>query len=542
MSNDNSREPSPVPSNDASSVTAASVSSDGAPMDTDGEFKSLMEGIEDDQEIPLTASIELEIQRTISERRIVNHGELKDASTDLCGEQKSPNDAESLVPPGDGGLIWYATIIPNEFFQNGKLRKGLNRRDFDTEHQKLKLRRPSLPVTWDDFQASLTTVSGPKGERFIFSGVLNGWPALRCFELMAIEERRSGSTLIPSTVELMSDHIQSMLWKRVWDVRDATGPPCTPKSHVVYRAKLRGAPWTGQGWSKDSPGFAFWYETYPKQRLTFGTDMVKVLGEEQCTRVHMVSHRYAVQRESPRDRLTYHSICFLEWDHGLYGTVVETAFLNGLGGYKGLCNWYDDKDDKGATGIYKAMPIEMIQPWLTSRSEVRVLDVKARNLSEFQAYIEKYTGGTKRFVDPHYTFSHDVRLTFRSKRQLAQYFINYISRDSTYGELKRNCQTFSADLCAFLAGKRNISPFHPVNRIEYQPKIHYFLYEVSLLRAEHAYSESDNDSLLNIAFFSIPCIYRNKRRRSDSRKRSSNSRTIDAFVATGIILLICRTE
>lgn len=448
-----------------------------APMDG-GEYKCLLEGMEKDQEIPLTLSVELELQKTLSERIVDHDGKLEHSIAALYGEPLSPEDAESLLPPGEGGLTWFATIIPNEFFQDGKLRKGLNHRDFDCNKKEVKPRRPSLPVTSSDFFASLTALDGPGGTRYIFSGVLNGWPALRCFEVMSIEERRGGSTLVPTTVELMSDHIQSMLWKKVWDVKDQTGPPSISKIHAICRAKLRGAPWTGRGWSKDSPGFAFWYETHPETRLTFGTDMMRVLGDEVCTRVHMVSHRYAVHRESPRDRLTYHSVCFLEWDHGQYGTVVETAYLNGLGGYKGLCNWYDDKDSNGPTGIYKAMPIDMIQPWRTTRSEIRVLDVKARSLSEFRAYIDKYTGSTKRFVDPHYTFSHDVRLTFRSKRQLAQYFINYISRDSTYAELKRNCQTFSADLCAFLAGKRNISPFHPVNRIDYQNRVHYFLYEV----------------------------------------------------------------
>ena len=462
------------------SLVSSSDGSSDVPIDG-GEFKCLM-SLMDDQEIPLTPSVEMELQRSLSEHRIDTHGKLQDSTAALYGEPLSPDEAANLVPPGDGGMEWYATIIPDEFSQDGKLRKGLNQRDFDLEHQEVKPRRPSLPVNSADFFASLTRVDGPDGDRYIFSGVLNGWPALRCFELLAIEERRGGSTLIPSTVELMSDHIQSMLWKRVWNVRDQTGPPRLPNANAVYRAKLRGPPWTSRGWSKDSPGFAFWYETFPHKRLTFGTDMIHVLGDDLCTRVHMISHRYAVQRESPRDRLTYHSICLLEWEHGLYTTVVETAYLNGLGGFKGLSNWYDDKDGSTATEIYKAMPSEMIQPWLTTRSEIRVLDVKARDLPEFQAYIAKYTGSTKRFLDPHYTFSHDVRLTFRSKRQLAQYFINYISRDSTYADLKRNCQTFSADLCAFLAGKRSIPPFHPVNRIDYMNRVHYFLYNVGSAR------------------------------------------------------------
>jgi hypothetical protein len=445
-----------------------------------GEYKCLIEGI-DDAEIPLSPSVEMELQRTLSEL-IFEPGKLEDSSAAVYGEPLSSEEADNLLPFGDGGLTWYATVIPDEFFQNGKLKKGLNRRDFNIEKQELKARRPSLPITSTDFFRSITTINGPNGMRYVFSGILNGWPALRCFEVLAIEERRSGSTLFPSTVELMSGHIQNMLWRKIWDVSDRSGPPNIPNSHSVYRAKLRGAPWTGQGWSKDSPGFAFWYESQlPHKPFTFGTNMTTSLGVEKCSRIHMISHRYAVQRESTRDRLTYHSLCFLEWEHGLYGTVVEAAYLNGLGGYKGLCNWFDDKEDKrDTTEVYKAMPSEMIQPWLTTRAEIRAFDVKAKNLLEFRAYIDKYTGSTTRFLDPHYTFSHDARLTFRSKQQLAQYFINYISRDSSYADLKRNCQTFAADLCAFIAGKKDIAPFHPVNRIDYQNRVHYFLYEVSL--------------------------------------------------------------
>ena len=106
----------------------------------------------------------------------------------------------------------------------------------------------------------------------------------------------------------------------------------------------------------------------------------------------MISHRYARLKENPKDRLTYHSICLLEWEHGEYCTVVESAYLNGMGGYQGkskcCCwrakhkylgtmlrmvlsplwilqptgNWYDDKDD-GMTALYCNLPPEMIAPW-----------------------------------------------------------------------------------------------------------------------------------------------------------------------------------
>jgi hypothetical protein len=117
----------------------------------------------------------------------------------------------------------------------------------------------------------------------------------------------------------------------------------------VYRITLRGPAWSSLGWSKESPGFCFWYQPQPAaslssspsssseaeaKRLSHGTDMLRDLrdGDAQCTRVHMVSHRYAYypRRETPRDLLTYHSVVFVEWDHGRYGTVMEAAYLNGM--------------------------------------------------------------------------------------------------------------------------------------------------------------------------------------------------------------------
>jgi hypothetical protein len=115
-------------------------------------------------------------------------------------------------------------------------------------------------------------------------------------------------------------------------------------------------------------------------------------------------------------------------------------------------------------------------------AEIRAYDVKPRSFDEMKEYIERYRGPDKRFVDPHYTFSHVARLGFRSKNNIAQYLINYISRDTAYGELRRNCQTFAADLCSFVAGKKNIVPFHPVNRIDYTNRTYLFLYDSNLYK------------------------------------------------------------
>ena len=174
----------------------------------------------------------------------------------------------------------------------------------------------------------------------------------------------------------------------------------------------------------------------------------------------------------------------LEWEHRNFCTVLEVAYLNGIGGYKGQSNWYDDKSD-AVTSLYKALPPEMISPWKTDASEVRCFDVKAKTLEEFKAYVTKYEGNNKRFVDPQFTFSHPARLTFRTRSHIAQYMLNYISRDSEYSELKRNCQTFAADVCCFLAGKKDVAPFHPVNRIEYTNRTYLFLYDSCMYQNKH---------------------------------------------------------
>ena len=66
--------------------------------------------------------------------------------------------------------------------------------------------------------------------------------------------------------------------------------------------------------------------------------------DAKAVRAHLFSHRYSVENESIKDKLTYHSIVLLEWDHGKYCSVVELAWRQGLGGYKGRSNWIEDKN------------------------------------------------------------------------------------------------------------------------------------------------------------------------------------------------------
>jgi hypothetical protein len=93
-------------------------------------------------------------------------------------------------------------------------------------------------------------------------------------------------------------------------------------------------------------------------------------------------------------------VCLLEWDHGQNCTVVEMAFLNGMGGYKGKCNWYEDRDEPMGTLLYQMLPPFMVAPWCATRAEVRCYDIDAKTVDQFLVYVDKYKGSNQRFVDP----------------------------------------------------------------------------------------------------------------------------------------------
>ena len=225
--------------------------------------------------------------------------------------------------------------------------------------------------------------------------------------------------------------------------------------------------------------------------------------------------RYSVgDKEGIKDRHSYHTLSLLEWDHGKYCTVIELGLLNGLSGYNGKSNWievrlwqpytsstvlcvclhifiiylthfFNSKKDKNEVNnsMSRCLPFEMVAPWKDSLPELRCTDVAAKSLDEHLTYMKQYTGKSNRFLDVQHTFSHAVRLSFNSREHIAQYLLNYIRREQTYSEIQNNCQTFTSDFSAFLAGKKDIQPYHPVNRIKYRNKAYYFLYDGSMYPA-----------------------------------------------------------
>lgn len=446
------------------------IGSDGIPLDGELAILALSLELRDDD----YSSIET----SSSEKRA---SQITESS---YGHPLSVEEATKLMPPGGDGLVRHATVIPDDYFHQGKLMRGLNKRDF-LDNGEIKSRRGSLPLTMTQLLSSLTKIDGPEGPRYIFSGVLNGWPSLCVFELIALEKKR---TLGPLTAP-DSMHSSRLTWSHYWSAhkegKEGISPAIKDKSRI-YQAKLRSPPWSSSGWSLESPGFAFWYESQHPEgpRLTYGSNVVKTVGDDKCTALHMLSHRYAVAKESAKDKVTYHSFVLLEWEHGKYCTVVEAAYMNGMGGYNGKCNWFHDRDEKGGTALYKSLPPELVCPWLTTVAEVRCYDVEAKSLDEMKEYMKIYSGAdtncVARFIDPKCTFSHSARLTYRSRSNIAQYLLNYISRDYSYSELKRNCQTFAADLCSFVAGKKDVAPYHPINRMDYHNRTHLFLYDSSM--------------------------------------------------------------
>jgi len=254
------------------------------------------------------------------------------------GHPLSQEEAAARLPIGPGGLVWHSLLIHGDpFDEDGKLKQGLNPRDFDSNAKTIKPRRASLPILASDFYSSLTQVEDNNGgSRYIFHGILNGWPSLQTFEVMSIQRRRHHHEMI-NPMDFLMGHGQ---WAHMWSAEKEGKrgvDPIIKEKGLVFRIKFKGPPWSSYGWSADKPGFAFWYEFLrkPQPTLTYGTEMVEAVDPTpQCTQVHMIAHRYAVRSESPKDKLTYHALVLLEWDHQEYCTVIEAAYLNGLAGWR----------------------------------------------------------------------------------------------------------------------------------------------------------------------------------------------------------------
>lgn len=402
------------------------------------------------------------------------------ARCSVYGAPVPPAEAAALCPPGEGGLIYHSNLVSDQWNHP---------KDCDADGR-IKSRRATLPCRHTDFFSSLVRT---EDGRWLFSGVLNGWPALTCLELQSI------TCLAKSRTWFGRKKIV-----RFWSANnpnDKDRSPSFPTGLKSVRVTLRAAPWSARGWTAESPGCVWWYESLRclsddqdgGPRLTHGEDMIRSLeddvekypsfSEPVATRIHHFAHRYARPGkkgyETSKQKLTYHGAILLEWDHGRHCTVLELATLNGVGGRSGKANWYVDKMEQ-LPALYRAMPPSMIMPWKGKFAEIRVHDIACKNLEEFKLYVDSYTGTEQRFLDPHFITSGTVRLSARKQTEVQRYLLNYMGRDRRYAEEFRNCQTFAADFYGFLAGKAGIEPFSKVNRVAYKNRSHNFLYAPEL--------------------------------------------------------------
>lgn len=377
----------------------------------------------------------------------------------LYGRPCSPEEAAARCPAGEGGLVWHAHLLAPSATRDC------------TADGVVKPRRAHLTVRGSSFLESL--VQAPDG-RWLFSGVLNGWPGLRTLELRSITAKSRGSIIMGA--------------RRLWDAQKT--PHASPldvqlkdSANCSFRATLRAAPWSAHGYTAGNPGFLWWFLSQREAPLlAHGEAIFAALGEAaraQATRVHLFSHRYALKKESAKDKLTYHSAILLEWDHGRHCTVLELATLHGVGGRSGRVNWCDDRDDE-TSALYRALPPEMVCPWKGELAEIRCTDVRARSLDEFKSYVAGYTGNEHRFLDAHFSLSAPVRLYHRTHADVVRYLLNYMGRDRRYTEKVRNCQAFATDLYAFAAGKKGVEVFSSYLRPLYQNRTHLFLYDPTM--------------------------------------------------------------
>eukprot|EP00938_MAST-03A_sp_MAST-3A-sp1_P006105 g6105.t1 len=303
---------------------------------------------------------------------------------------------------------------------------------------------------------------------------MNGWLGLQKLKVVSIT-RKSTKKFVRNRAE------------RLWSYSPSgpSIPVVKPDSKMTYRVSLESPEFAGKGWTESSPGFVWWYRSH-RNKVLHGSEALDSLRTDvNAVRAHLFAHRYSrgKKKETQKNRITWHAAVLLEWDHGKYCTVVELATLNGIGGRLGRSNWYPDKFEP-KTKLFQDMPPCMIVPWKGAYAEIRVNDVASKSCDEFVAYLKQYEGeftkenpgGTKRFLSPTVQYSHAIRLTYRSERDIMQYLLNYMGRDRRYTQEFRNCQAFAADFYAFVCGKKDIEPYHATIRLTYKRRTHLFLY------------------------------------------------------------------
>jgi hypothetical protein len=377
-------------------------------------------------------------------------------------------------PSPSRGLVWHAQILPDT---------GADV-DVDPKYLQpdgaLKKRSPKPLIRASDFFANVHQV----GSDWIYTSPtgtgLNDWPGLDHLTVLSV------TGVVVSKARI---HKVKRYWTRSNMEGKSAHKPFYPANKGSIRVTLQAPPFTGNGWTEDSPGYMWWLShksLADAPALFHGTDAADYFNTSShgnravATRCHHFAHRYARAKETAKDQLVYHCCILVEWDHGDYCTMFELAYINGAGGYAGKSNWQDDKDEhppRLLTALIKHP--SMIAPWNSAMAELRVQDLpNIKSLDDFNRYVKRYTGKGKgmRFYDPKVVNTAHVRVAKRTKGDLAAYINNYIRHTKKYSEEARNCQTFAADLFRMLSGNTE-KPYHPINQVLYSDHTHAFFYD-----------------------------------------------------------------
>eukprot|EP00435_Cladocopium_sp_Y103_P060145 s241_g21.t3 len=402
--------------------------------------------------------------------------------SDVCSEDQEPMPEEEVkvgeflpleVPAeasyGQNGYRWHAQIVADDFFH----------RKLCTAPGQLK---PCRGMPHIKLSELLERLAQNERGSWILSGELNQWPGLTNLELVSI------------TCKVRSVVATSIkrLWLQNANQKDAPSNPVSVltalhgKKLRSIRATFRDSDGTSIGWGPTSPGFVLWYPGLLDGSLRHGTDITAFARSDStcsaatATSCHFFTHRYAKATEGLKDRLIWHGAVLVEWSHGLFCSVVELAWLNGLGGYMGRSNWCRDKLDV-PNKLFASMPSTMKAPWQQHLAEIRVIDVPAKNLQEFQAFLHEFSGSgdlpiaEQRFFDPYVAYTGKVHTQHRSVADILQYLLNYIAKNPQYEEARRNCQTFASDFFTLLTGEEAV-PTQAFCRALYKPRAMDFMY------------------------------------------------------------------
>jgi len=389
------------------------------------------------------------------------------------------------------GVFGKSSVPPKGFFDGQLRRLQLFPDDWCTTPQngtrskakvcadgRLKARRPMPHVTVSEL-IQMVKESKPGA---VLPGPLNGWRSMVDLQLQTVtcKAARNNAYLWRYTDATASESSEAIA-EQILAALSPKSLASKCSNPLSIRARAVGARWSKIGWSDASPGFVFAFRSQAEPpKMVFGEDLAREGGMERAERVHLFAHRYAKEEENYKDKLTWHAGLLIEWDHGRYTTVVELAWLNGLGGYGGMSNWYADKLS-GDTALFKAMPDAMKQPWDSSRSEIRMLDIPSNNVTAFSEFLEIYSNrtgyGDRRFLEAKFPASSGSVSIYRNTRaDISRYILNYVRADGGYSEINRNCQTFAADLFHFLTGE-SMSVFTTVMKLAYRDKTQQFTQE-----------------------------------------------------------------